>query len=365
MNPVFVVGTGRCGSTLLSQLLHLHPEVLSASEFLAVLKAAVRSPTLPAAPLDGAELWALLTGTVPELDALIAAGLTPPEMTYPYGTGRFTTEHGIPLICHDLLPTLTDEPDALFDRLADEVPRWPRRPAAAQYRAFLGLLARLFGRRLVVERSAASLLLVDDIDRLFPGSRIAHIHRDGPDCALSMSRHPAYRRELISALAVRDARRAGLGDLSPAALEAALPRYRGLLGPPYDAERFRRCPLPVESFARGYWSGMIRAGTAMLARLPADRRTQLSYEDLLADPAGSLTDFARFLGVDAPASWLATAARTVDGTRAGRAAAELPPRRYAALVELCAPATRALAALDAARQPDRSRPGRPARTPVR
>ena len=32
--PTFIVGTGRCGSTMLSNMLREHPKVLSLSEFL-------------------------------------------------------------------------------------------------------------------------------------------------------------------------------------------------------------------------------------------------------------------------------------------------------------------------------------------
>ena len=33
LNPVFTVSTGRCGSTLLSEMVRLNPRVLSAPEF--------------------------------------------------------------------------------------------------------------------------------------------------------------------------------------------------------------------------------------------------------------------------------------------------------------------------------------------
>ncbi len=35
--PVFVFSTGRCGSTVISQMLNKHPDILSLSEFFSVL----------------------------------------------------------------------------------------------------------------------------------------------------------------------------------------------------------------------------------------------------------------------------------------------------------------------------------------
>src|SRR5437899_860494 len=81
-----------------------------------------------------------------------------------------------------------------FVELAAEVPRWPRRPAARQYQALFGHLAGRLGRPVVVERSAASLHLIGLLREQFPAARFVHLHRDGPDCALSMSHHPIFRR---------------------------------------------------------------------------------------------------------------------------------------------------------------------------
>ncbi len=35
--PVFIVSTGRCGSTMLSDMVRMHPKLLSVSEFFAML----------------------------------------------------------------------------------------------------------------------------------------------------------------------------------------------------------------------------------------------------------------------------------------------------------------------------------------
>ena len=47
---VFVVSTGRCGSTMLSNMLRLNPEILSLSEFFSLLM----PDPLPAGELDAA-----------------------------------------------------------------------------------------------------------------------------------------------------------------------------------------------------------------------------------------------------------------------------------------------------------------------
>src|SRR5213076_1718239 len=134
---------------------------------------------------------------------------------------------GIPLVSHYVLPMLGADPDWLFDELAAEVPRWPRRPAAAQYRHLFGYLAKTLGRPVVVERSASSLHLIPLLHAQFPAARFVHLHRDGPDCALSMSRHPAFRREILAIGAVRAVKLPAGSTLQQ--VNDALPeRFRGL-----------------------------------------------------------------------------------------------------------------------------------------
>ncbi len=89
-----------------------------------------------------------------------------------------------------------------------------------------------------------------------------HLYRDGPDCALSMSRHPVFRREILALAAAHQAgRAAGLDGPVPLEPGVVLPeRFAGLVFPPYDAAKLMSYPIPVEAFARYQWSPMICAG---------------------------------------------------------------------------------------------------------
>jgi hypothetical protein len=161
-----------------------------------------------------------------------------------------------------------------------------------------------------------------------------------------MSRHPMFRREILAA-AARHA--TGLPPASPLPqVDAALPvRLRGMICPPYDAARLMAYPIPAAVFGRDFWSPMICAGQAALHELPAGSWTLLRYEDLLRDPAASLTRLAGFVGVAAAPSWLEAATAltgppAMAASRIATAAAELDPDAFATLHAACEPGRQAL-----------------------
>ncbi len=65
--PVFVVGTGRCGSTMLSDMLRAHPDILSLSEFMVAIAdfGGRTSRAFPGTPIDARELWRFSAVAIP------------------------------------------------------------------------------------------------------------------------------------------------------------------------------------------------------------------------------------------------------------------------------------------------------------
>ncbi|MFG2712943.1 sulfotransferase [Streptomyces goshikiensis] len=337
----FVVGTGRSGSTALSRIVNAHPEVLSLNEFLASLG----SRALPAEPVDGAEFWRLLADPNPVFNTMIRSGMPMPEFLYEPGAGRryAAGTTGIPALSLMTLPHLTDDPDGLLDELAEQVTRWPRRPAPGHHRALFDVLgARFGGRTAVVERSGYSAHWVPRLRAAFPEARFVHLFRDGPDCALSMSRHPGYR--MISLLREIQALTgtANPGELAEEQGRSLPPELSGLLADPFDPALVRERPLPVPGFG-ALWSEIVTEAAGHLEGVPGEQWTPLGYEELLAAPRRELTRLAEFIGVKPLPEWLDAGSAHLDSGRRG-ASLRLPPGELAELRERCAPGVRALRA---------------------
>jgi len=335
MDLTFVVGAGRCGSTLLSRMLQAHPEVLSISE----LFSSVPAQSLLAGDLDGQEFWALLADPDPGLDAMTLSGINPSEFIYPYATGRFNARDGVPAICNMVLPMLSDDPDALYDELAAEVPAWPVRPIADQYRALFGWLAIRGGRATVVERSGASLALLPHLRAAFPEARFVYLFRDGVDSALSMSKHVGFRLMLLAREAARIAGVRTPSEISSQQSQLIPTRLRRTLTPPFDPGLVMGQALSLTAFG-AMWSEMTCQGVDELSKLPPNCWTTLRYEDLVRDPAAELTRLARFLGTTADRAWFDRAAGGVDASRTS-ASSRLAPRMLTTLRRACVDGTRA------------------------
>jgi hypothetical protein len=333
---VFVVSTGRCGSTMLSNMLRLNPEVLSVSEFLSLL---LPDP-LPPGELDAAAYWRLLTEPRLFLMHAYRLGVRVPEFLYLPGPGsRFTPATGIPPILITALQHLSDDPEALYDEVQAFVAGLTPASAAAQHCRLFGWLRDRLGARVWVERSGSSLLYLSQLADQFRDAKFVHLYRDGRECAYSMSRNAGYR---LGAVAMMLQSRLGmspyLGDGKRP--EQVPPDLRPFMPETFDHEAFERFEVPVAELGQ-FWCDMIMPALDVLASLPPERVLQLSYEELVAEPRHTLRGLARFVGLPrADPGWLDRAVGLVE-PRSPRWQA-LPDEQVNELTRVCRPAMRRL-----------------------
>lgn len=100
MEPTFIVSTGRCGSTMLSNLINQHPDILSLSEFFVFVAdiGGYFSETFTSESLDGSEFWDLIAGIKPRMNTLLHNDIVIPEILYPLesATAKFSAKTGVP-----------------------------------------------------------------------------------------------------------------------------------------------------------------------------------------------------------------------------------------------------------------------------
>jgi len=323
--PVFIVGTGRCGSTLLSNAIRVHPRLASLSEMLTTATdlGGRIAACFDAGPVTADALATLLLVPPPKQTLMHRNGVSMDEVLYrPGGSARFSAETGVPAILQTTLPHLAGGPgadpaeatlaaDAVFDEVARFVRTRPPAPMAAHLAALFAWLARRFDRSRWVERSGGSLRIVQRLADAFPDARFVHLVRDGRDVARSMSRHAGFKLMFIAAALTEilgvdpfeSADRRYAGDI-PDELAGFLPEA-------FDAAAFHayRAPLALCGL---YWSGEILAGTRALAALPPDRVLTLRYEALAARPSDELHRLAGFIDPEpVDGAWLARAAAMV------------------------------------------------------
>lgn len=342
-SPVIVVGTGRCGSTLLSAMMRAHPEVLSLSELFSFVTdlGSLIPQAFVAEPVPGAEFWRVMATCYPRENLLLRHGLRMEEVTYPFDRGRHRPTDGVPALLLTTLPHLDDAPDALFDELAGVMCARPSAPMNEHYRCMFAYLMRRYGRRTWVERSGGTLRIVQRLVTAFPEARFVHLVRDGRDTAISMSHHIGFRMALVGFQLVEllgvdpweSDDRSEAEDLDDD-LAALLPEC-------FTAEAFTRYDISP-SLCGHYWSGEIRRGLAVLRALPPERVLTLRYEDLLADPHRSVTRLGEALGLGAiDPRWLEASVAMVGRGRS--AFRSLAPAVRRELEHACAPGFAALA----------------------
>lgn len=305
----FVIGTGRCGSTLLSRMLAENARVLNVFELFSGIDQFFR---FRRDPVGGAELAARLREDHPMLTMVMRRGYEVPEVVYPFGApgARFARGEPIPWALGIAIPRVTSEPDALFDELLAHVEALPARTLAVHYREIFEWLARRLGRSCWIERSGTSIDFLGELHEFFPDARFVHLHRDGREAALSMREYPVLRVAVAVMYGL-------LGEVEYS--------HEGLVklerDEPAAIDRLLETRPPIELYGR-YWSDQIRRGHAALRCLAPDDFLDVRFEELVTRPREVMRRIAGFLEIGAEDEWIARAVALVRGA---------PERRYPAL----------------------------------
>lgn len=333
--PILILSTGRCGSTMVSEMLSLHPGILSVSEFFMVLGPqafAWRNPS-------GERMWRLYSRQSAALHSMLKDGEVVDENLYPLGQPGSRYEAGnLPPILSVTLPHLSPTPDALFDELAPVIRSRPRAPLAEQYRFLFEYLGNKFGRKVWVERSGGSLMHAAKLLAQFPDARVVHVYRDGRDTAMSMSNHHHFR-VLIAAM------RQGKVDRRKLFLETRKSPWKcwvhEMIFRLLDVRRMTdRARLGLADFGK-LWSDMVVIGDEVLSKLPSDRLLNLKFEDLQSSPREKLRELIRFVDPSLDdEGWLDAASAIPKPARSKFLT--LPEEDRAALTRACEPGLKLL-----------------------
>ena len=300
-----VVGTGRCGSTMISNILRKHPEVLSLSEFFVLLEGARFREGI----VNASQFWKLLSTPSPFITHMLRHNIKAQEFLYPVSaTSRFNAETGIPPLLLVTLPHLTDDYEVLYDEVEQVVSTFPPDQIERHYTRLFAWLQQRFKRKVIVERSGFSLPMLGALIKLFPFAKFVHIARDGRECAMSMVHHQAFR---LMGLMELQSKAQGMPSrlLSDRGDEDAADQMETMSR--IDVNAIAHAPIPMAIFG-DIWSKLIILGTRYLSTLPEERVTMFSYEEFVAHPADSMQRLINFIDPSLPCEeWIQSTAAFV------------------------------------------------------
>lgn len=314
--PRFILGTGRCGSTILSKMLDVHPEVCVLSEFLVALDALRK---FGERSVDGAELATICdcglrsTGEFKK----IVRHLGTPEIQFdlenpPPGVAPENYRDGVyPELILLPLSTLFDDPTIAFDELVEFASLQPTRKLSEQLLALFEWTTQRAGKTVWIERSGGTLSQLPELIELFPDARFLHLHRDPLDVARSMKKHNHMRLFALQHYGLKTAEGISWSDLDETDL-----RDDGPMSPRLTA--LFEHDVPLELFLQD-WNEMVLRGFTSLKKLDAEQYAEVSFEDLQADPKRVLSQIVEFFDLPEGDVWMNEAASLLTPGKAGRA----------------------------------------------
>ncbi|MGF1488167.1 MAG: sulfotransferase [Prochloraceae cyanobacterium] len=336
---VFVVGTGRCGSTMLSNMLKEHPDILSISEFFSCVGdfGFRLEQIFTQKKIDGKDFWNIISAIAPVTNLAISNDIAATEIIYPFkaNKSRFNRKTGVPVILHVCLPHITADHDDLFDEIREYVIDRPVVNLGTHYQDLFIWLQKRFNKQLWIERSGGSISYIVPLNNMFPNARFIHIVRDGRTAAISMSKHLSFKIYLLAVTLKEyleinpyENRDRSKVDRLPENLKKFLPEN-------FDRLAFIDYEISLEKWGE-VWSQQIINGLEKLNQIESNRILTIVYEDLIKEPRYNLEKIMDFLGKDFwNEIWIKKAASIIKKPRSSWQ--DLPEHKQNLLRESCQP----------------------------
>ncbi len=299
-SPIFIVGTGRCGSTLLSSIINKHPDILSISEFFSFVSdlGTKIGEVFADGSVSAEYFWNLIGSCHKKQNIMIANDVAMDEVLYPWKDLRYkyNDKTGVPAILQTTLPHMTDKCDELFIQIRDFILAQKEQPIKDHYLVLFNYLQTVFNNKLWVERSGGSLRVIHRLKDMFPTAKFVHIVRDGRDCAISMSKHYGFRMvitafqmiEILGLDPYEDNDRGFASDL-PDELYPLLPEH-------FDRNAFINYDIPLSIYGH-YWSGELMAAAETLKNFSDERLLTIKYDQLLKQPKENISKLFEFMNI--------------------------------------------------------------------
>lgn len=295
---IFIVGTGRCGSTLLSNMLNLNENVLSISEFFSAVTdlGTLMDTCFPKSEISAKEFWGIIRNPSKKQNLMIKEKVAAKEILYKVKEdSHFTVENGVPAIMLTALPHISSNPEDLFYELKQFILSLPSASIATFYTECFEWIKRKLNKQIWVERSGGSLRAIHRLYETFPNAKFLHIVRAGQNCSISMENHYAFRMvmvtfQLIEILGIdpfENSNREYVDDL--------FDDIADFLPENFDVEKFKNLRLSPSLYGY-YWSGEIEEGMKTFDKIPESQKMTIKYEDILTDPEPVVRQVANFIG---------------------------------------------------------------------
>lgn len=340
MRLTFVVSTGRCGSTLVGNLLGRHPDVLSMSELSAILGS---RGILDHPHLSADSLWRAMSTPDAAETVLMRSGLTIDEWCYPWlRESRFNQLTGVPPLLLYTYPPLTSDFHRLYDETQSALTGLTSGSTSTTLSSFISWLSEQFRAACPVERSGGSAKYVKKLLALYPDAKYVHLVRDGPECAASMARHHGFRmgviqdrlEELLGYNPYHSAKQAtSAGELPDDLAELTPDNFR--------VDTYRRYAIPTHVFGRR-WSEQTVNVVRELLDMDSSQALTVRYERLVDDPAETICRIYEHIGVDPAIRHVGISGAMRSRGRGKSYARRRDAGRRAHLEEVCEPGRRAV-----------------------